>query len=185
MSRIGKKPIILPEGVSVSTKDNAIYVSGPKGELTMPEPRNIEVNINEKTVSLKLRRGKIDNNLYGLNRTLIDNMVHGVSEGFVKSLEMKGVGYRAEVKENILVLNLGFSHPVNFTIPEGITIDVKKNIININGCDKQLVGETAARIRRFRPPEPYKGKGIRYVDEIVRKKAGKAAKAAEGAAKVG
>lgn len=184
MSRIGKLPIVLPGGVDVSISDNVILVKGPKGELNLPLQNSMDVSINDNTITVKPKKQNGSHgNLFGLTRTLIYNMIHGVSEGYDKSLEMKGVGYRAEVENNCLILHLGFSHPVNFDIPSGINIEVKKNIIKIEGFDKQLIGETAARIRRLRPPEPYKGKGIRYVGEVVRRKAGKAAKAAEGAAK--
>jgi len=184
MSRIGRKPIPIPESNQVNFNDHILEVSGPKGKLSMeilPEI-NIEIKDNQIFVTPGSNIKNIKS-LHGLTRTLVNNMIIGVSEGFTKQLEMKGVGYRAEMKEGNVVFNLGFSHPVIFKIPETIDIMVNKNVITISGCDKQLVGQTAARIRALKPPEPYKGKGIKYADEIIRRKAGKAVKAAEGAGK--
>jgi len=184
MSRIAKKPIIIPEGVTVKNDNGIFSVSGTGGNLDLQLTREIDVNIADNIIKVNAKyNSRKSRSISGLTRTLIQNMVSGVTEGYVKTLEMKGVGYRAEVQENTLVLQLGFSHPVNFAIPDGISIEVKKNTISIAGIDKQLVGETAARIRRLKPPEPYKGKGIKYTDEIIRRKVGKAAKAAEGASK--
>ncbi|MDO8515333.1 MAG: 50S ribosomal protein L6 [bacterium] len=182
MSRIGKKPVKIPEGVTVKIDGNIVSATGPKGTLVQDFRPEISVkqdnnNINVDRVS-ETAKAK---SLHGLTRTLVENLLFGVSKGWNKGLEIVGVGYRAEINGTTLVLNVGFSHQVKFPAPEGITFEVKQNIINVTGIDKQKVGETAAQIRRIKPPEPYKGKGIRYVGEIVRKKAGKAAKAAGGA----
>ena len=182
MSRIGKKPIIIPENITVKQNGNSLEIKGEKGTLTVKTHPDMSVEINGNNIIVTpKKKDRLSRSLHGLTRTLISNAIDGVGGGFTKQLEMKGVGYKAEVKDKELVLNLGFSHPVIFNIPDTISIEVKKNTITITGPDKQLVGETAARIRRLRPPEPYKGKGIKYVDEVIRRKAGKAAKAAEGA----
>lgn len=180
MSRIGKKIIELPEGVSVTLAGGEVQVKGPKGELKRVFPRGVSVEVKDKTVEVHI--ADIENRqqraFWGLSRALLANMVEGVSKGFVKKLEIKGIGYKAEVKGTTLVLNVGFSHQVEFKPAAGITITVEKNIITVTGIDKQVVGETAANIRKIRKPEPYKGKGIRYVDEQVRQKAGKVVKSA-------
>ncbi len=180
MSRIGKLPIAIPSGVTVEKRDgNLIVVKGPKGELSFTIHKKITVEIADGTVTIK--RGKeeqLDRSMHGLSRTLIANMVHGVTKGFSKQLEIQGVGYRANMQGSKLVLSLGFSHPVEFQPPAGIQISIdqeKKNILTVSGADKQLVGEVAAKIRSYRKPEPYKGKGIRYLGEYVARKAGKAA----------
>lgn len=184
MSRIAKKPVIIPDGVSAQLDGDTLLINGPKGKLSLLMARDIEVDVKNDSIKVNAKNNsRRSRGISGLTRTLIQNMVSGVTEGYAKNLEMKGVGFRAEVAEKDLVLHVGFSHPVNFPIPEGIEVEVKKNIIAISGIDKQLVGETAARIRRIKPPEPYKGKGIKYSDEIIRRKVGKAAKAAEGVAK--
>lgn len=179
MSRIGKNPVQVPAGVTVSLNGNTVSVKGPKGELTQTFHTNMKVEVAENEVrvvrpnDLKLNRA-----LHGLTRTLISNMVEGVTKGYEKQLEIIGVGYRAAIAGTKLTLSLGFSHPVEFLIPKGITIEMapdKKNILVIKGSDKQLLGEVAAKIRGFKKPEPYKGKGIRYVGEYVPQKAGKAA----------
>lgn len=183
MSRIGKKPVIIPEGTKVTLEDMTLKATGPKGELSVVLRPEMKITVGEDTIAVEPKGNtRLHRSLFGLTRTLIDNVVQGVNAGFSKQLEMKGVGYKAAVEEGKLVLHLGFSHPINFEIPEGIAIEVKKNQMTISGIDKQLVGETAARIRRLRPPEPYKGKGIKYADEIIRRKAGKTAKAASGSA---
>lgn len=182
MSRIGKLPVIIPEGVTATIDNGIIKVTGPKGALELRIHHLMNADIKDGQITVKPNGStRLHKSLFGLTRTLINNLVVGVTEGFSKQLEMKGVGYKAEVQDKKLVLSLGFSHPVEFSIPDGIEIDVKKNTITISGIDKQLVGEVAAQIRKFRLPEPYKGKGIRYSDEIIRRKTGKAAKAAEGA----
>ncbi len=175
MSRIGKKPILIPEGVEVTIENKKITVKGPKGTLT----RDIHkaVKIEYKDNEILVLEGKNTGSLEGLTRTLIDNMVVGVTEGFEKRLEIHGVGYRASKAGNNVNLTLGFSHPVSYTIPEGIEVDIPSaTSIIVKGIDKQLVGEVAANIRKQRPPEVYHGKGIRYEDEYVIRKEGKAGK---------
>jgi large subunit ribosomal protein L6 len=177
MSRIGKKPIPLIKGIKISKSGNEFEVSGPKGKLSVKVDGDIDVNFNENEI-IVTRKNELKKNkaLHGLYRALLQNMVSGVSEGFSKKLELQGIGYRAEMKEKSLVLQLGYSHPIVFNPPVDIKIEVPAtNSIIISGIDKQLVGLIAAKIRTFRPPEPYKGKGIRYEKEIVRRKAGKTA----------
>lgn len=177
MSRIGKKPIQIPEKVEVSVKGDVMTVKGPKGSLerTLHPAVTLTVNKNEINVTTELTdRNTIAKQ--GLYRALTANMVTGVTQGYSKILLLNGIGYRAEVKGNTVILNLGYSNPVNFEIPDGISVQVDKNTqITLSGIDKELLGETAARIRKLRPPEPYKGKGIMYSDERIIKKAGKAA----------
>lgn len=178
MSRIGKKPVKIPEGVTVKIDGNVVSAVGPKGTLVYQHRPEIKVSADNNTINVdRVAETAKAKSLHGLTRTLVENLLFGVSKGWNKGLEVVGVGYRAEVAGKDLVLNVGFSHPVKFAAPEGITFEVKQNIINVTGIDKQKVGETAAQLRRIKPPEPYKGKGIRYVGEVVRKKAGKAAKA--------
>jgi len=189
MSRIGKKPIQIPDKVNVKIDNGLVTVKGPKGELKLELANGVklEQNNNEITVKVKNEDEKRYRSLWGTFRQLINNMIVGVSEGFEKKLEINGVGFKAEVSRNSagstsggksdeLILNVGYSHAVNFKIPQGIEIKIEKNIITISGIDKQLVGETAAQIRKTKKPEPYKGKGIKYVDEVIRRKAGKQAK---------
>ncbi|HDM32823.1 MAG TPA: 50S ribosomal protein L6 [Deltaproteobacteria bacterium] len=177
MSRIGKMPIPLPDGVEVKISKGRIEVKGPKGKLS----RDIVGNIKIKKDVKELRVVSLDENpktraFHGLMRTLINNMVVGVSQGFKKNLKVSGVGYRAQVSGNKLVLNVGYSHPIEFPLPEGISASVSKDgVIEVSGIDKQVVGDVAARIRKVRPPDAYKGKGIRYVDEHVVLKPGKSA----------
>lgn len=180
MSRVGSQPIPIPSDVTVTINDSHVHVKGPKGELehTLPEGVAIEEKDEELVVSVKKETSQLKA-LWGTNRALIANMVEGVKEGFEKKLEIHGVGYRAEVAGITLKLNVGFSHVVEIEAPEGISFAVEKNVITVSGIDKVLVGETAARIRRVRKPEPYKGKGIRYQGEYVRRKQGKKAAAAE------
>lgn len=176
MSRVGKKPILIPEGVTVKITDGLIVVKGSKGELQKQIHRDILVDIREREINLKTRTNTKKNSaLWGLFRTLIANMILGVVSGFEKKLEFEGVGYRAVVEGDVLVMQLGFSHPVRFKSPTGINFKVEKNTITIAGFDKELVGDTAAQVRNLKPVEPYKGKGIRYKGEIVRRKAGKKA----------
>jgi len=181
MSRIGKLPVQIPKGVEVKVEGNSVKVKGTKGELEKKLPDIVKVKIENGQVSVT-SSGKSKNSkaLWGTYRSHIANMVHGVSEGWEKKLEMVGTGYRAKLEGKDLELTVGFSHPVKIKAPEGITYTVEKTIITIAGVDKELVGQVAAQIRSIRPPEPYKGKGIRYVDEEVRRKPGKAAKT-EGA----
>jgi large subunit ribosomal protein L6 len=178
MSRIGRMPISVPEKVTVTIEDGLVRVKGPKGELTQPIPDGIRVVQQDGHLVVE-RESEIKRHkaLHGLTRTLVSNMVTGVTTGFSKTLEITGVGYRATMAGQRLNLALGFSHPVDVMPPPGITFATEgANRIIVSGIDKQQVGETAAQIRRLRQPEPYKGKGIRYSDEVVRRKAGKAGK---------
>lgn len=180
MSRVGKLPITIPAGVTATAEAGHLKVKGPKGELSLALHHHVTMTVTDGvlTVSVKYPDEKRDRALWGLFRVLASNLIEGVTTGYQKQMEIKGVGYRAAVAGKNLDLNLGFSHPIAFPIPDGITMTVEKNVLTIAGTDKQLVGETAAKIRRMRPPEPYKGKGIRYVGEHVRQKAGKVVKAA-------
>lgn len=180
MSRIGKKPLNLPKEVKVEVKDGQIFVEGPKGKLSRTLPECLNLEIKDGQIFLRHTQDtKLDKSLHGLYRVLIFNMLKGVTEGFVKELEIVGVGFKAQVKENSLNMQLGFSHPVNFPIPEGIKIETPKQTqIVVRGADKELVGRVASEIRSIYPPEPYKGKGIRYAGEYVKKKVGKAQAAA-------
>ena len=174
MSRIGKRPIPIPKGVEVKLEDDILIVKGPKGELKRKLHPDIRVNIQDDKILVSVEsRSKKSKALHGLFNALIWNMVAGVTQGFKKGLEIVGVGYRAELKGRKLTLYLGYSHPIEFDLPDGIDAQVEKNKIIVSGIDKELVGQTAAKIRSFRPPEPYKGKGIRYEDEVIIKKAGK------------
>ncbi len=177
MSRTGRKPIPIPDKVKVKLAERAIEVDGPQGKLNLTIHPHIDVEVANNTVLVKRRDDEPESrSLHGLTRALIANMVNGVTTGFKKELDIIGVGYRAEVKGNFLNLSLGFSHPVNFPIPDGIKIAVDKQThLLISGRDRALVGQVSADIRELRPPEPYKGKGIRYSDEVVRRKAGKTA----------
>ncbi|MBI2091701.1 MAG: 50S ribosomal protein L6 [Deltaproteobacteria bacterium] len=185
MSRIGKKPVNIPEKVKVSFKDGTFEAKGPLGNLTLKVPEALSLELNDKAVNVKRSNDdRLTRSLHGLYRSLINNAVAGVATGYAKTLDIVGVGYKAEVKGKNLELALGFSHPVVFPIPEGIKFTVDKGVrVNISGADKQLVGETASRIRKIRSPEPYKGKGVRYADEIIKKKVGKAATAVGAGAK--
>jgi large subunit ribosomal protein L6 len=184
-SRVGKRPIDLPKGVTATLKDGGIDVKGPKGALTRKLPPNVKVTVDATAIKVLPTIGGRDGSRFqGLARALINGMVQGAASGYTKTLQLVGTGYRAEVKGQILNLSLGFSHPVNFPIPQGVTVqipgDSKGTIIILNGPDKAVMGQTAAKIRGFRPPEPYGGKGVRYQGEKVREKAGKAAKAGAG-----
>lgn len=184
MSKLAKIPVKLEEGVTYTLEGNVAKVVGPKGNLSFAIPEGVKVELKDGS----LRIIGVDNNpnlkpLLGLTRAILANMVTGVSRGFEKKLELSGVGYRAQAAGRDLTLSIGFSHPVKFQGDEGINFSVEENIITISGIDKQLVGDTAAKIRDIRPPEPYKGKGIKYKDEIIRRKAGKAAKALGAATK--
>lgn len=179
MSRIGRMPILIPQGVTVDVENNSVRVKGPKGEISRSFDPAMQIGLEEDAIVVQRptdhRRHR---SLHGLTRALLNNMVVGVSEGFVRRLEIQGVGYRAEMQGKNLVLNVGYSHPVVIEPPDGISFEVEKGYrgISVLGVDKEVVGEMAARIRRVRPPEPYKGKGIRYQGEYVRRKAGKAGK---------
>ena len=180
MSRIGGKPIAVPSGVTITIgNDNSVTVKGPKGELASTFSPRMQLSQEDGTLTVNRPNDERQNKaLHGLTRTLLNNMVVGVTEGYTKNLEIHGVGYRAQMSGKNLVLNVGFSHPVQMVPPDGITYAVEANTrVSVSGIDKQMVGEQAAKIRIVRPPEPYKGKGIRYVGEYVRRKAGKAGKA--------
>lgn len=188
MSRVGKKPIVILDGVDVLIDDGKIQVKGPKGELSYEfaqdvtakkEDNQIIVSVQEQISKKRALRAKA---LWGLTRSLISNMVQGVSQGYEKKLEIEGTGYRANVEGDSLNLSLGFSHPVTLLIPQGLSCEVQKNVIIVSGANKQQVGEFAAQIRRKRPVEPYKGKGIKYEGEVVRRKEGKKAAGATGTA---
>ncbi len=176
MSRIGKAPIAIPDKVKVDLTPPMISVEGPKGSLNLSFSDLVKVDIEDAFIKVSaVTEHRKSRAMHGLTRTLINNMVVGVTEGFTKSLEIQGVGYRAESDKQNLTLNVGYSNPVVVSIPEGISVDVEKNtLIHVRGIDKQQVGEMAARIRRVRKPEPYRGKGIRYLGEQVRRKVGKA-----------
>ncbi len=183
MSRVGKLPIELPEKVSVKVADKTVVVTGPKGEMSREIPAGIEVEIKDGQVSVSTKRSdKKSKSLHGTIRALIANMVKGVLEGWVKKLDLVGIGYRAEMSGDTLVLNVGYSHPVEIKSPKGITISTVKTSVTVEGIDKEVVGQTAAIIRKVRPPEPYKGKGIKYQDEVIKRKPGKAAKVGAGVA---
>jgi large subunit ribosomal protein L6 len=175
MSRIGKKPISIVSGVKVALDGQNIKVEGPKGALEMIINDQIGVNMEADQLTVSSRSNQSNTALQGLTRSLIANMVDGVTKGFSKVLEINGVGYRAELKGSVLNLSLGYSHPVEYPLPKGINaeVDTKANTITVTGIDKELVGATAAKIRSFRKPEPYKGKGIKYSDERIMRKAGK------------
>ncbi|HEY1294065.1 MAG TPA: 50S ribosomal protein L6 [Chloroflexota bacterium] len=175
MSRIGRMPITVPGSVSIDIDDGTVRVKGPKGELSRSVPR--QISITREDGVLRVERSSDEptqRSLHGLTRSLIANMVTGVTDGFSRRLEVNGVGYRAAVSGGNLILQVGYSHPVLVPAPAGITFVVQGNAITVSGADKELVGEVASQIRRVRPPEPYKGKGIKYAEEVIRRKAGKA-----------
>lgn len=179
MSRIGRKPIHIPDGVEVKIESNDVYVKGPKGQLTYTLPNGIGLNLENKM--LVVTRESDDKRLralHGLVRSLISNMITGVSHGFTRTLQIHGVGYRAQASADKLILSVGYSHPVEFKLPEGIkaVVDEKQTTITLQGIDKQLLGQVAANIRAIRPPDAYKGKGIRYSDEVLKLKPGKTGK---------
>ncbi len=178
MSRIGKLPVAIPAGVKVSLDGNKMTIQGPKGSLSQNLHERMTVAVEtEQIVVNRSTDTKADTALHGLTRALINNMVVGVTTGFKKDLEINGVGYRAEISGKVLTLSLGYSHPVVYELPEGISVEVEKQTkLSVSGIDKQLVGSAAAKIRSFRKPEPYKGKGIKYADERIVRKAGKAGK---------
>lgn len=177
MSRVGKQPIAIPDGVSVTVSGDTVSVKGPKGQLSERVPAEIEVAVEGGTVNVsRPDERKSTRSLHGLTRALVSNMVTGVTSQFSKELEIQGVGYRADVQGKKLVLNVGYSHPVEMPVPDGLKVSVDRNVVvKIEGSNRQEVGQFAANVRSTRPPEPYKGKGIRYVDEHVRRKVGKAA----------
>ena len=175
MSRVGKKIIPIPDKTSVDYKDRVIVVKGEKGTLTRTIHPAVDLEVKDNTISVMIENEDRKNrSLQGLTRSLVSNMVVGVSKGFERVLEIHGIGYRAEMKGKSIVLNLGYSHPIDFPLPDGIdaTVD-KNNVIRLTGIDKERVGQTAASIRKLRKPEPYKGKGIKYAEEYIQRKAGK------------
>lgn len=175
MSRVGKKPISIPEKVKITYQGGKLTVQGQKGKLSRSIHPAVTIKIEDGVLSVQpLKLDKSSQALRGLTRSLIKNMVIGVDTGFERVLEINGIGYRAEVKGQTVVLNLGYSHPINFALPEGVSAAVERNnVIKLAGIDKEVLGQTAASIRRLRPPEPYKGKGIKFAEEYVRRKAGK------------
>jgi len=174
MSKIGKKLIEIPKNINIVIEDKLIKVKGPKGELQFEVPRELKIIIENGRLSVvPVANSKKTPALWGTARAVIANMVLGADKGFEKKLEIEGVGFKAQIQDKDLVLNIGFSHPVVFKIPEGVNVSVLKNTITVNGASIELVGQTAANIRALKKPEPYKGKGIRYVGEVIKKKAGK------------
>ena len=182
MSRVGKKPVVIPPGVTAEIKDQHLTVKGAKGELALDVHPKVQITLenSELVVSVGKPDNKQERALWGLFRALINNMVVGVTTGFTKVLEVNGVGYKAAVVGTKLNMSLGYSHPVDMDIPAGLEVKVEKNVITVTGADRQLVGQFCAVVRQQRPPEPYKGKGIKYSDEIIRRKAGKVVKAVGG-----
>jgi large subunit ribosomal protein L6 len=175
MSRIGRKIIELPKGVTVTLANGVVKVKGPKGELQKPLNARVDVKIEGNTVEFSRRdEARESRAAHGLMRALTANMVTGVSEGFERKLEINGVGYRAEVKGKQIVMALGFSHPIEYDLPAGVTAKVDKNVLTLAAIDKEVLGQTAAKVRSFRPPEPYKGKGVKYLEETIQRKVGKA-----------
>jgi large subunit ribosomal protein L6 len=181
MSRIGRKPLEIPKGVTVSITGDTVSTKGPKGTLTLKRHRDIEIkqakDEDKKDVILFERKGNLgpQRAAHGLMRALVNNMLTGVTQGFTRQLEINGVGYKAEVKGPKLVLSLGYSHPIEYDLPEGVSAKVEKNQLTLSGIDRQALGAATAKIRSFRPPEPYKGKGIKYANETIQRKAGKTA----------
>jgi large subunit ribosomal protein L6 len=175
MSRVGKKPIKLPDRTSVTYQDKVVTVKGEKGSLSKTIPASLDLKIDSNVLMVLIQEtGRKNRAMQGLVRSLLANMVTGVSKGFERVLEINGIGYRADVQGNKIVLALGYSHPIDFNLPDGISASIdKNNVIRLNGIDKELLGHTAALIRKLRPPEPYKGKGIKYAEERIQKKAGK------------
>lgn len=177
MSRVGKAPIVIPKGVDVKSDGNAVRVKGPKGELTTRVPLGLTVSIENGVVRFSRSSEEPQQRAFhGLLRSLVANSVEGVTKGFSKDLEIVGVGYKAEVRGKAVIFSLGYSHPINFPIPEGISVnlDAKAGKLTVSGADRQKVGQTAAEIRKLRVPDPYKAKGIKYADEVIRRKVGKA-----------
>lgn len=181
MSKIGKQPIIIPGNVTVNVSGQKISAKGPKGELNLIADKTLKIDFSDKNIVLSIANATKENrSIWGTTRMLIANIIKGVSEGFEKKLEIQGIGFKAALQgKNKIVLNVGFTHPVELEAPQGVEFAVEKNIIIITGIDKQKVGQIAAEIRAVKPPEPYLGKGIRYVGEVVRRKAGKKVAAAK------
>ncbi len=176
MSKIGRQPILIPEGVTVKIDGSLVSVKGPKGELNREIVREIKAEVKDQTVVVSVAKPtKRSQALWGLTRMLIANMIEGAKNGFEKKLEIEGVGYKVAMQGNNLILNLGFSHPVEFKAVPGVTFKIDKNVIIISGANKEAVGQAAANIRKIKKPEPYKGKGIHYLGEVIKRKAGKKA----------
>jgi large subunit ribosomal protein L6 len=175
MSRVGKKPIPIPEKTKITCKDGMVTVQGKNGSLTQPVHPAIDLVVKDDQINVTMKSSdRKTRALQGMVRSLVNNMVIGVSKGFERVLEINGIGYRAEAKGKSLLFTLGYSHPVNFPLPDGISASVDKNtVVKLSGIDKHLLGQTAARIRQLRPPEPYKGKGVKYAEEHIQRKAGK------------
>jgi large subunit ribosomal protein L6 len=174
MSRIGKKPVEVPSGVQITLKDGTLAVKGPKGELKRAMPSLVQIKVEKSAVTVTRASDAQESRAqHGLVRALVQNMVDGVTKGFDRKLEINGVGYKAEVAGQKLTLALGYSHPIVFELPKGIAAKVEKNQLTLSGSDRELLGQTAAKVRGFRPPEPYKGKGIKYAEEFIRRKVGK------------
>jgi large subunit ribosomal protein L6 len=182
MSRVGKKPVVLPAGVKAEFKDQVLTVTGPKGSLVLPVHPKVSLALTETeiTVDVAKKEDKKEKALWGLFRALTQNLVDGVVKGFEKKLEVNGVGFKVALAGTKLTLNLGFSHAIDVEIPADLQVSVDKNVITINGADKQRVGQFAAEVRDLKKPEPYKGKGIKYMDEVILRKAGKVVKAVGG-----
>lgn len=179
MSKIGKQAVTIKQGASVEVAGGKVVVKGPKGTLEVKLPRGVDVVVEGDEVKVSIKKiSKQNLSNWGTIRSLIANMVDGVTEGWSKQLELIGTGYRAEVRGDTLVLTVGYSHTIDIKAPEGITFKVEKNVVTVEGPEKSVVGQVAANIRATRPPEPYKGKGVKYIDEVIRRKAGKAAKTA-------
>ena len=176
MSRVGKQPISIPQKTTLTYKQHVLTVQGQKGALTRAIHSDVDLQIKDGIVNVVINSNdKTNRSLQGLTRSLVANMITGVNSGFERSLEINGIGYRAELKGNTIVLNLGYSNPINFELPDGISASVdRNNVIKLMGIDKEKLGRTAAALRQLRPPEPYKGKGIKYAQERIRRKAGKA-----------
>ncbi|MBI2507143.1 MAG: 50S ribosomal protein L6 [Candidatus Niyogibacteria bacterium] len=174
MSRLAKKPIIIPKGVSTKFENGEFIIKGPKGELSRRFPRGVDFDISESEIYVKPKEVTKETSAFlGTSVRHLQNMIEGVTKGYEKKMELEGIGFRAEVKGSDLVLNLGFSNPVTVPAPKGVSFSVEKNKITVSGPDKEIVGNTAATIRRYKKPEPYKGKGIRYSGEVIKRKAGK------------
>jgi len=182
MSRVGKKPVVIPSGVKVEKKDLTLTVTGPKGVLNLEVHPKVKVEVTDKEVLVDVagKENKREKALWGLFRALIQNLMDGVTKGYEKKLEVIGVGFKVAVQGTKIVMSLGFSHPVEVEIPKGLTVTADKNVISISGADKQQVGQFAAEVRELKKPEPYKGKGIKYIDEVVIRKAGKVVKVVGG-----
>ncbi len=173
MSRIGKKPVPIPNGVTVQAVGGKVRAKGPKGELSLALPEGVEAAVEKGQVCVTVADAAQSGSLHGLGRSLVSNLLAGVAQGYVKELQLEGVGFRASVQGATLTMALGYSHPIVFAVPTGVQVTVKDTKITVAGADKHMVGDTAARIRSFYPPEPYKGKGVRYTDEHIRRKTGK------------